>query len=68
MSGARKDCPQCNGEGFFYRLPPGMNPFAASIFVTANNMRRIFCWCTDTEDDANERADNGRNTGGKSYL
>ncbi len=63
-----KNCPQCKGQGFFFRLPSGMNPFAASIEVTAANMRRISCWCMDTEDDANERADNGRNTGGRSYL
>lgn len=38
-------CPQCKGEGFYYRLPAGMNPFAASIEVTAYNMRRIQCYC-----------------------
>lgn len=40
-----KACPQCKGEGFYFRLPPGRNPFAASIEVTARNMRRIQCYC-----------------------
>lgn len=38
-------CPQCKGEGFYFRLPSGMNPFKASIEVTAANMRRITCYC-----------------------
>lgn len=43
---AAKGCPQCKGEGFYYRLPPKVNPFAASIEVTAANMKRITCHCT----------------------
>lgn len=42
-------CPQCKGAGCYYRLPPGMNPFAASIEVTARNMRRINCYCVAIE-------------------
>lgn len=38
-------CERCKGEGFYFRLPHGMNPFAASIEVTARNMRRIICDC-----------------------
>lgn len=45
LSEARPVCAECKGEGFYYRLPPGMNPFAASIEVTAREMRRIQCYC-----------------------
>jgi hypothetical protein len=40
------ECQHCKGEGWYYRLPVGMNPFASSIEVTARNMRRIKCDCT----------------------
>lgn len=40
-----KVCERCKGEGFYFLLPHGMKPFAASIEVTARNMRRITCHC-----------------------
>jgi hypothetical protein len=43
--GTKPQCDQCKDVGYYYRLPQGMNPFAASIEVTARNMRRIQCDC-----------------------
>lgn len=38
-------CKTCSDDGYYFRLPPGSNPFAASIFVTAARMRKLICTC-----------------------
>lgn len=43
--GTKPTCEQCKDQGFYYRIPRGMNPFAASIEVTAHNMKRFTCDC-----------------------
>jgi hypothetical protein len=43
--GTKPGCEMCRDQGFYFRIPSGMNPFAASIEVTARNMRRIVCHC-----------------------
>lgn len=50
MAAAKKPkCELCKDQGFYFRLPHGMNPFAASIEVTAREMRRIKCDCVDQQ-------------------
>lgn len=38
-------CIKCRDDGFYFRVPSGRNPFAASIEVTVRNMRKVVCDC-----------------------
>ncbi len=38
-------CETCKDQGWYFRVPPSFNPFAASIEVTAGVMRRVECSC-----------------------
>lgn len=42
-------CWRCRGDGYFYRVPDGFNPFSAGGFQTANASYRVECYtCDDT--------------------
>lgn len=37
-------CWQCRGDGFYWRVPDGFNPFYAGGFQTARTMERVHCF------------------------
>lgn len=40
-------CWRCRGDGHFYRVPDGFNPFYAGGFQTANASYRVECYTCD---------------------
>ena len=42
---ANPKCIRCKGEGFYYLVPSGVNPFLAGIDALARMMRRVECHC-----------------------
>jgi len=36
-------CPRCNGDGFYYVTPDGVNPFACRIEHLAQILRKVTC-------------------------
>lgn len=43
MSGEK--CPRCRDDGFYFRLPNGMNPFLMGAIRAAEASIRVECWC-----------------------
>ena len=40
-------CWRCRGDGYFYTVPSGFNPFLAGAIQTAAASRRVECWTCD---------------------
>lgn len=38
-------CERCEGQGWYFRVPDGFNPFLAGGFTTARTMYRVECNC-----------------------
>ena len=45
--GEGRACERCRGDGFFYRVPNGFNPFYAGGFQTASAAYRVECYVCD---------------------
>lgn len=64
-------CKSCNGTGSVLIVNggrwPGLSSTVAAQCHDCNGSGRWSSWIPDTEDEAAEQMDNGRNTGGKSY-
>lgn len=43
----RTRCPHCNGKGWNWQLPHGMNAFAMKMEAITANMRRVQCHACD---------------------
>lgn len=41
---AAEKCWQCRGDGAYWRVPDGFNPFRAGGFATAQASYRVRCW------------------------
>lgn len=37
-------CQRCQGDGYYWRVPDGFNPFLAGGFQTAAVSEKIKCW------------------------
>lgn len=37
-------CFQCRGDGYYWRVPDGFNPFYAGAIQTAAVSERVRCW------------------------
>lgn len=41
-------CLHCRGDGYYYRVPDGFNPFSAGLMASARSAYRVECYhCTD---------------------
>lgn len=40
-------CWRCRGDGYFWRVPDGFNPFSAGGWATARTMRKVHCFVCD---------------------
>lgn len=55
MTNATKTCWRCHGDGFFWRVPTGFNPFYAGAQTTAGAMYKVRCYeCGGTAGGATE--------------
>lgn len=43
----RRDCWMCRGDGHFWRVPDGFNPFYAGAIQTASVSRKVHCYVCD---------------------
>ncbi len=42
-------CSRCRGDGYFWRVPDGFNPFSAGGWATARAMWKVHCYeCNGT--------------------
>jgi hypothetical protein len=41
---ALRNC-RCGGDGFYFVLPAGFNPFEANITTIARLMQKVICGC-----------------------
>ena len=50
-------CETCNGDGFYFRLPSGMNPFLSDINQIARMTRKVWCSCGAAQPAPNAPAE-----------
>lgn len=44
MERDNEKCFQCRGDGYYWRVPGGFNPFYAGAIMTAQVSERVRCW------------------------
>lgn len=47
MTDATEKCWRCRGDGYFWRVPNGFNPFAAGGWATARASEKVRCYECD---------------------
>jgi hypothetical protein len=43
--GGKVMCDRCNGDGWYWRMPDGFNPFNAGLMVAARKSFKQVCAC-----------------------